>query len=89
MTEALETHPSVTAYTPRWLALYDAVILGLSCSLVWKCSRRHMLELYNRNVGTPHVDIGVGTGYFLDHCREVGEPHAEVRGSFALFTARV
>ena len=69
MTEALESHPSVTAYTPRRLALYDAVILGLSCSLVWKCPRRHMLELYNRHVGTPHLDIGVGTGYFLDHCR--------------------
>jgi SAM-dependent methyltransferase len=27
-----------------------------------------MLELYNRHVGTPHLDIGVGTGYFLDHC---------------------
>lgn len=75
MTEALESHPSVTAYTPRRLALYDAVILGLSCSLVWKCPRRHMLELYNRHVGTPHLDIGVGTGYFLDHCRfPVGQP---------------
>ena len=30
---------------------------------------RHFLDLYNRNVGTLDLDIGVGTGYFLDRCR--------------------
>src|SRR5215216_2354989 len=69
MTEALESHPSITVYTSRRLKLYDALILGLSCRLVWKCPRRHFLKLYNRHVGSPHLDIGVGTGYFLDHCR--------------------
>lgn len=28
-----------------------------------------MLYLYNRYVTTNHLDIGVGTGYFLDHCK--------------------
>ena len=69
MMEALETHPSVAVYTPARLALYDAVILGLSCSLVWRCPRRHFLELYDQHIGSPHLDIGVGTGYFLDRCR--------------------
>jgi hypothetical protein len=69
MTQALETHPSVAVYTPARLALYDAFILGLSCSLVWKCPRRHFLDLYDQYVGSPHLDIGVGTGYFLDRCR--------------------
>jgi Methyltransferase domain len=69
MKQALETHPSVTVYTPARLALYDLFILGLSCSLVWRCSRRHFLDLYNRHVGSPHLDIGVGTGFFLDRCR--------------------
>jgi ubiquinone/menaquinone biosynthesis C-methylase UbiE len=69
MTHALETHPSVTVYTPARLVLYDQFILGLSCSLVWGCSKRHFLDLYDRHVGSPHLDIGVGTGYLLDRCR--------------------
>ena len=69
MMQALETHPSVAVYTPTRLALYDVFILGLSCSLVWRCPRRHFLDLYDRHVGSPHLDIGVGTGYFLDRCR--------------------
>jgi SAM-dependent methyltransferase len=69
MMEALETHPSVAVYTPARLALYDALILGLSCRLVWRCPRRHFLDLYNQHIGSPHLDIGVGTGYFLDRCR--------------------
>ena len=69
MTKALESHPSVTVYTSRRLRLYDALILGLSCRLIWRCPRRQFVELYDRHVGSPHLDIGVGTGYFLDHCR--------------------
>jgi hypothetical protein len=69
MTPAVETHPSIAVYTPARLALYDLFILGLSCRLVWRCPKRHFLDLYNRHVGSPHLDIGVGTGYFLDRCR--------------------
>ena len=63
------THPSVAVYTPARLALYDAAILGLSCRLVWRCPSGRFLELYNRHVGARHLDVGVGTGYFLDRCR--------------------
>lgn len=70
MTQTLETtHPSVAVYTPARLALYDLFILGLSCSLVWRCPKRHFLDLYDQHAGSPHLDIGVGTGYFLDRCR--------------------
>src|SRR4029453_2517824 len=69
MTKAPESHPSITVYTSTRLALYDLFILCLSCRLVWRGPKRHFLDLYNRNVGTPHLDIGVGTGYFLDRCR--------------------
>ena len=27
------------------------------------------MQLYNENVSVNHLDVGVGTGYFLDHCR--------------------
>lgn len=69
MTEALDIHPSVSVYTPARLALYDPVILGLSCRIVWRCPKRHFLDLYDRHISSPHLEIGVGTGYFLDRCR--------------------
>jgi hypothetical protein len=57
------------AYTPLALALYDWVVLGLSNSFVWQCSSRVILDFYNEHISDKHLDIGVGTGYFLDRCR--------------------
>lgn len=56
-------------YTHRTLDLYDFLVLGISNTLIWKCPTRHLLDLYNRHVGIRHLDVGVGTGWFLDHCR--------------------
>src|SRR6266566_788988 len=66
---SLATHPSVAVYTSARLALYDVVILGFSCRFVWRCPKRRFLELYDGHVGARHLDVGVGTGYFLDRCR--------------------
>jgi SAM-dependent methyltransferase len=62
-------HPSVTVYTPARLALYDPIILGFSCRFVWRCPKHRFLDLYDRHIGVRHLDVGVGTGYFLGHCR--------------------
>jgi 2-polyprenyl-3-methyl-5-hydroxy-6-metoxy-1,4-benzoquinol methylase len=51
------------------LRAYDFVVLGLSNSLIWRCSTGRLLEHYDRHVSANHLDVGVGTGYFLDHCR--------------------
>ncbi len=56
-------------YSKPFLYIYDWIALGLFSSLVWKCPRRYLLKLYNENVTANHLDIGVGTGYFLDNCR--------------------
>lgn len=56
-------------YTPLALALYDLVVLGFSNSFVWHCSSRVILDFYNEHISDRHLDIGVGTGYFLDRCR--------------------
>lgn len=57
------------AYTPATLALYDLFVLGFSNSFIWQCPSRGILEFYNQHVSNQHLDIGVGTGYFLDQCR--------------------
>lgn len=57
------------AFYNRWtLAWYDAYVLGLSCRLAWKCPAQRILDLYNANVSANHLELGVGTGYFLDRC---------------------
>lgn len=48
------------------LHFYDAGVLGVSSLLVWRCSSRLVLAHYQANVSVNHLDVGVGTGYFLD-----------------------
>ncbi|MGW7537852.1 class I SAM-dependent methyltransferase [Amycolatopsis sp. NPDC054798] len=50
------------------LSVYDQWVLGCVCSAVWRCPRGIMLRLYDRNVGARHLDLGPGTGFFLDRC---------------------
>jgi SAM-dependent methyltransferase len=56
-------------YNKPVLAVYDWLLLGLHCRFIWSCPSYHMLELYNRHVSANHLDVGIGTGYFLDHCK--------------------
>ncbi len=56
-------------YSKPFLYIYDLMALGLFSSLIWRCPSRYLLKHYNENVTANHLDIGVGTGYFLDNCR--------------------
>jgi hypothetical protein len=56
-------------YTKRALAVYDAAILGFFCRFAWKCPSERVVAHYDANVSSNHLDVGVGTGYFLDKCR--------------------
>ena len=55
-------------YTERVLGSYDFLVLGFSNRFVWKCPTERLLQHYNQHVTSNHLDVGVGTGYFLDHC---------------------
>ncbi len=56
-------------YTPKTLAIYDLLVLGLSNRWIWKCPTERLLAHYDQHVRGNHLDVGVGTGYFLDRCR--------------------
>ena len=56
-------------YTPRILSVYDVVVLGISNRYVWKCPSPLIEAHYNANISSNHLDVGVGTGYFLDRCK--------------------
>jgi 2-polyprenyl-3-methyl-5-hydroxy-6-metoxy-1,4-benzoquinol methylase len=57
------------AYTKSTLAVYDIIVLGISNRYVWKCSSARIEAHYNKHVSANHLDVGVGTGYFLDRCK--------------------
>ncbi|AHF66879.1 MULTISPECIES: class I SAM-dependent methyltransferase [Pseudomonas] len=53
-------------YSPLTLKLYDWWVLGVSNRFAWQCSTTQVLQpFFNRHVGARHLDVGVGTGYYL------------------------
>ena len=55
-------------YTSRTLAFYDSIVLSFSNELLWQCPTRKLLDQFNKYVSNNHLDIGVGSGFFLNHC---------------------
>ncbi|KAH8658379.1 S-adenosyl-L-methionine-dependent methyltransferase [Xylariales sp. PMI_506] len=54
-------------YTPWRLAFYDFWVLGLVTTYGWCCpTTTYLLPLFRANVRKNHLDIGVGSGYYLD-----------------------
>jgi hypothetical protein len=72
----MATEAGQAAYTRSFLPRYDFLVLNLNNNLLWRCPTARMLEHYDAHVSDRHLDAGVGSGYFLDHCRFPGvSPH--------------
>jgi ubiquinone/menaquinone biosynthesis C-methylase UbiE len=54
------------AFSKPALALYDALVLHLVCRHAWLCPNQRVLAAYARHATANHLEVGVGTGYFLD-----------------------
>ena len=59
----------IALYSRFILTIYDWVFLGYQCRFYWRCPVHYLLESYNQHVSANHLDIGVGTGYFMDKCK--------------------
>ena len=66
-TEQVEAGQAI--YTKRTLAAYDFVVLGVSNRFIWQCPTQRLVGHYNKHLTANHLDVGVGTGYFLDRCQ--------------------
>jgi SAM-dependent methyltransferase len=53
-------------YTPFFLKIYDPVILGFMTHVVWRCPTTLLVDRYRRHIRPRHLDVGPGTGYFLE-----------------------
>lgn len=51
------------------ISIYDLSVLWFSNTFVWKCPTTRILAFYNEHISANHLDVGVGTGYFLDKCQ--------------------
>jgi SAM-dependent methyltransferase len=54
-------------YNALLLAAYDPLVLGPIARFVWRCPTTRLVELYRRHTRDRHLDIGPGTGYFIEH----------------------
>jgi SAM-dependent methyltransferase len=63
--------PDQGAFNQRTLKYYDR-LLELTCNWIWRCPVERTLELYQRHLSSNHLEVGVGTGYFLDRSRLPG-----------------
>ncbi len=57
------------SYSKQVLSIYDFLVLGFANTFAWKCPTRLILDFHNKHVSGKHLDVGVGTGYFLDKCQ--------------------
>lgn len=58
-------------YTPFTLKLYDWWVLKISNHFAWKCPTHDVLvPHFTEYAGNEHLDIGVGTGFYLTHLPE-------------------
>jgi SAM-dependent methyltransferase len=53
-------------YTRLLLSLYDPLVLGPIARHVWRCPTSGLVERYRQHIRDPHLDVGPGTGYFLE-----------------------
>lgn len=56
-------------YGALTLPLYDLAVLRTVVQYAWRCPLSTEQALYNRCVGARHLDVGVASGYFLDHAK--------------------
>ena len=54
-------------YSPALLRLYDPLVLGPIIRFVWRYRRQDGVRLYREHIRPNHLDVGPGTGYFLEH----------------------
>jgi SAM-dependent methyltransferase len=54
-------------YNRALLRVYDPLVLGPIIRFVWRFPRQEGVRLYREHIRPNHLDVGPGTGYFLEH----------------------
>jgi len=59
---------SHAVYSRLTLSIYDYLVHAFSNRFIWGCPTRCILDLYQDCISTTHLELGVGTGFFLGNC---------------------
>jgi len=54
-------------YNELLLRLYDPLVLGPISRYVWRCPAEEGIRMYRQHIRPNHLDVGPGTGYFIEH----------------------
>lgn len=54
-------------YSKSVLSIYDLWVLGFSNTFLWRCPTKKIGHEFTKHVTPNHLDVGVGTGYYLKH----------------------
>lgn len=65
-TSAVSAQAGAAIYSKLVLSVYDVVVIKFSNRWAWRCPSSVILDFYNEHISDNHLDVGVGTGYFLD-----------------------
>ncbi|MEW4452780.1 class I SAM-dependent methyltransferase [Bremerella sp. JC817] len=68
---SIDTDAGHRVYTSWSLPLYDLVVHGFSNRFLWNCRTATLQAWFDRHVTDRHLDIGVGTGFFLDRSQRL------------------
>lgn len=68
MQESEKAVAGAAVYSKFVLSLYDIQVLMFEMRFIFKCPTAKILNFYNSHISGTHLDVGVGTGYFLDKC---------------------
>lgn len=60
-----DPEPGYQVYSRRTLSWYDTIVHRFSNRWLWNCPTENLKQWFDRHVSSNHLDVGVGTGYFL------------------------
>jgi len=63
-----DSRPGQFFFSTMSHSLYDAFVYRLVTPFIWGCETRYVLQRYEQDLSSNHLEIGVGTGYLLDQC---------------------
>ncbi|HLZ64995.1 MAG TPA: class I SAM-dependent methyltransferase [Aliidongia sp.] len=66
---------SAAIYNPFVLKLYDLWVTRFSNRFAWRCPADRQIAHYRAHLGARHLDVGVGTGFYLQGAKPMGARH--------------
>ncbi len=66
---------SAAIYNPVVLKLYDLWVTRFSNRFAWRCPAARQVAHYRTHLADRHLDVGVGTGFYLQWAKAFGARH--------------